>query len=134
MPFLNDKQIVFNKYTRRKLQHIYVTYKVKIVFDLSGVLVCINQTLEGNKIVLIHNLKQSKLLLKERRQDQNLVKHLLLKGNIALATLTLRWDKNGLKTEVEGKGYRDESKINWSQLPRKNQIKYKDRLQRKIVK
>ena len=35
----------------------------------------------------------------------------------------MTWDKNGLKNEVEG--YGDETKVNWSELARRYQIKNK---------
>ena len=69
--------------------NVILKFKVKSVFDLSGVLVGDNHMLQGNENVLIRHLKESTLQSKEKRPVQSLMKHLLLKGNVTLVTLRL---------------------------------------------
>ena len=78
----------FNK-NREMHVNIIQKFKVKSIFDLSGVLVGDNHMLQGNESVLIRHLKESTLQSKEKRPFQSLMKHLLLKGNDMLVTLRL---------------------------------------------
>ncbi|KAL9972520.1 hypothetical protein ACROYT_G018842 [Oculina patagonica] len=70
-----------------------------------------NSSFEGKHAAMKRNETSSEL------DETPVVKRKRHAGNFEAMT----WDKNGLKNEVEGCG--DETKVNWSELARRYQIK-----------
>lgn len=114
--------IDLNKY-RESYMNLYRVLNIKSVFHLSGVLVSGNHaTRQRRRLHSSFKTKPAAIKRKETSLEPEATAPMKRKHHASNFD-AMTWDKNGLRLEVEG--YTDDTKVNWSELARKYEIKNK---------